>query len=162
MSEPTYTITLTESERTAMAAALGIFVSKLTNCRVQIEAPARALLSPSTAPPAAAPAASPVEQRDRWAEDRRIKRPQDAGIFWAQLGATAREVAIWKTDQTPKFLKVTWQAAGPNANGYIDANCFDQKLWPWILSRSKSGQLTTLYVVPAKEGKYLNVVGVRA
>jgi hypothetical protein len=172
MSEPTYTITLTESERTAMAAALGTFVSKLTNCRVQIEAPtggthaARALLSPSTAPPGAAPAASPIEQRDRWAEDRRIKQPQDAGIFWAQQGATAREVAIWKIEQTPKFLKVTWQAAGPNANGYIDANCFDQKLWPWIISKSKSsqltGQLTTLYVVPAKEGKYLNVVGVRA
>jgi hypothetical protein len=162
MSEPTYTITLTESERTAMAAALGTFVTKLTNCRVQIEAPtggthtARALLSPSTAPPAAAPAAIPIEQRDRWARDRKGNEAP-----WP-AGCQEREVAIWKTEQTPKFLKVTWQAAGPNANGHVDANCFDEKLWPWILKMKAERATITLYIVRAKEGKYLNIVGVRA
>jgi hypothetical protein len=156
MTEPTYTITITESERTAMASALGTFVTKLTNCRVQIEAPtggthaARALLSPSTAPPAAAPAASPIEQRDRWARDRKgNEAPSPEGCYPA-------DVHIWKTQQSEKYLKVTWQSS--SGNGYADANCFDQKLWPWLIK--SAGQRTRLYVVA--KGTYLNIVGVRA
>lgn len=164
MSEPTYTITLTESERTALAAALGTFVSKLTNCRVQIEAPAggtnaaRALLSPSTAPPAAAPAsgtaptstAIPIAQRDRWARDRKGNEVPNPD------GAYPADVHVWKTQQSTNFLKVTWQAT--TGQGYADANCFDSQLWPWLIK--SAGQRTRLYLLP--KGKYLNVVGVRA
>lgn len=159
MPEPTYTITITESERTALAAALGTFVTKLMNCRVQIEAPnggthaARALLSPSTAPPAAAPSSTPIEQRDRWARDRKgneVPNPE---------GCQAVDVQIWKTEQKAKFLTVTWQASGIG-RGYIDANCFDDKLWPWLIKQK--GMYTHLWIIRAKEGKYLNIVGVRA
>jgi hypothetical protein len=156
MSEPTYTITLTESERSAMASALGTFVSKLTNCRVQLEAPtggthtARALLSPSTAPPAAAPAASPIEQRDRWARDRKGNEvPNPAECYPA-------DVHVWKTQPSEKWLTVTWQAS--SGQGYADAKCFDSKLWPWLIN--STGKRTRLYL--ATKGKYLNVVGVRA
>lgn len=165
MSEPTYTITLTESERAALAAALGTFVRKLTDCRVQIEAPtggthaARALLSPSTAPPAAASASSaclqpstaiPIVQRDRWARDRKgneVPSPE---------GAYPADVHVWKTQQTETFLKVTWQAT--TGQGYADGNCFDSQLWPWLIK--SAGQRTRLYLRP--KGKYLNIVGLRA
>jgi hypothetical protein len=158
MSEPTYTLTLTESERIALAAALGTFVTKLTTCRVQIEAPtggthaARALLSPSTAPPAAAPAASPIEQRDRWARDRKgneLPNPE---------GCNSADVHIWKTEQKEKYLKVTFQT---NGYGYVDANCFDQQLWPWLITcAAESSKPTRLYLL--RKDKYLNIVGVRA
>lgn len=156
MPEATYTITITESERVAMAAALGTFVRKLTDCRVQIEAPtggthaARALLSPSTAPPAAVPAASPIEQRDRWARDRKGNEvPNPEGCYPA-------DVHIWKTTQTDTFLKVTWQAS--TGQGFADANCFDPQLWPWLIK--SAGQRTRLYL--RAKGNYLNIVGVRA
>lgn len=170
MSEPTYTITISESERTLIAKALGGLVTKLLNAPIFVEAPsggtqaARAVLSPPPTPAAAAPSQQPpvIEQRDRWASDRKIKAPQDAGIFWAQNGATAREVTIWKTEQKPAkkeggkpFLKVTWQSQD---RGYVDANCFDSQLFPWLIKQQ--GQRTTIYLV--KSGQYLNVVGVRA
>ena len=220
MSEPTYTITITESERTALAKALGTLTTKLLNAPIFVEAPnggtqskidsiprvtlrtqaergrflavaraARAVLAPTNqpSPPAAAPA--PIELRDRWARDRKGRElPFPEGVV-------TREITIWKTEQkTTKakgngngadlasalvnlgydkskarrmaqsipelqegkpFLKVTWQS---QERGYVDANCFDEKLCPWIITRM--GQKTTLYLV--KSGEYLNVVGVRA
>ena len=163
MSESTYTITLTESERIAMASALGTFVSKLTNCRVQLEAPtggthaARALLSPSTAPPAAAPAASPIEQRDRWARDRKgneVPNPE---------GCETHTVHLWKAEVIKRkqdagaFLKMAWDA--PGGKGSVDATCFDVNLFPYFLAALKYPSVT-LYTV--RNGNYLNVVGVRA
>ena len=100
MSEPTYTITLTESERTAWAKVLGGLVTKLINAPIFVEAPsggtqsARAVLSPPTSP-AAASSPSSVELRDRWARDRKgneVPMPD---------GYAAREVNIWKTEQKP-------------------------------------------------------------
>ena len=169
MPEATYTLTLTESERTAIAKALGGLVTKLINAPIFVESPsggtqsARAVLSPLPESPAAArPSPTPVDLRDRWASDRKIKSPQDAGIFWAQQGAVAREITIWKTEQKPAkkangkpYMKVTWQS---QERGYIDANCFDSQLFPWLIKQT--GQRTTIYLV--KSGQYLNIVGVRA
>jgi hypothetical protein len=113
------------------------------------------VLSPPSQAPAAAPSPTPVAPRDRWARDRKgneVPMPD---------GYVAREVTIWKAEEKPSkkatgkpYLKVTWQGE----RGYIDANCFDEKLFPWIISRIS--QKTTLYLV--KPGEYLNVVGVRA
>ena len=154
MSEPTYTITLTETERTLLARALGLFVAKLTNAPVFVEAPsggtqaARAVLSPPAqtppTPPAAAAPVPPVpEPRDRWARDRKgseVSMPE---------GYAAREVNICKTEQKqPRkqggkpYLKVTWQSEG---RGFVDANCFDSQLWPWLIGQS--GRRTTIYIV---------------
>jgi hypothetical protein len=163
MSEPTYTLTLTESQRVALAAALGILVAKLANCHIEIAAPklespdggthsARAILSPPAA--ASAKPSPPIEQRDRWARNRKgeeVPNPE---------GATAREVNLWKTEQKTgksggkSYLKVTWQGE----NGFVDANCFDQQLFPWLIKQA--GQKTRLYTV--RSGNYLNIVGVRA
>lgn len=160
MSEPTYTITITESERAAMAQVFGGLVTKLANCRIQIEAPtggtqvARAILSspaPSTTPPAVTQSPAPIlEQRDRWATDK-------AGNPYTPTskGVHPLEVHIWKLKQTDKYLRVTWQNHGA---GYGDANCFDPELWPWLAK--KQGEMTRLYVT--QSGNYTNIVGVCA
>ena len=171
MSEPTYTLILTESERRAIAHGFGLLVEKLTNARIQLEesptggiAQARAVLAPPQNPPSPSPAAAsrptPTEPRDRWARDRRGN--EISGIDWAQKGAVAREVKIWKVEQIkPKskaeFMKVTWQST---EKGYVDANCFDQHLFPWLIKAQASVDKTAIYLV--KADKYLNVVGVRA
>lgn len=206
MSEPNYTITVTESERTAFAKVLGGLVTKFINapifveaepCKVcgaatktepqgrrcqscgafeyvTIEAPsggtqqARSVLSPPSSPAVApaegranvtqpnAAAPAPIEQRDRWARDRSAKEAPNP------KGHVVRVVNLCKTEQRPArkaggkpYLKVTWQS---ESSGFVDANCFDNKLWPWLINQC--GKRTTLYLV--KSGEYLNVVGVRA
>ena len=103
-----------------------------------------------------APPTPPIALRDRWARDRKgneLPNPE---------GCVPYHVRIWKTerkdlsDGRPR-LKVSWQT--PSARDFIDANCFDEKLFPWIAAQSKE-PTALLYVV--KSGKYLNVVGVRA
>ena len=165
MPDPTYTVILTEAERTAMAKVLGALVTKLINAPVFVESPsggtasARAVLSPPS-PPAAALATpqtpTPIEQRDRWAKDKHGNE-----VTWP-TGAEVREVTIWKTEQKPPrteggkpYLTVTWQA---KERGYVDANCFDKTLFPWLIKQT--GQPTTIYLTTS--GRYLNVVGVRA
>ena len=164
MSESTYTITLTEAERTAMAKVLGGLVTKLLNAPVVLEnSPAGAGTRPSTAatsgssaarailsPPAAAPAPAPIELRDRWARDRKGSEAANPE------GCYPADVHIWKTQASGKYLKVTWQSSA--GQGFADANCFDSHLWPWLIK--SAGQRTRLYLVA--KGTYLNVVGVRA
>jgi hypothetical protein len=160
MPEPTYTITITETERAAYAKVLGGFVTKLVNAPVQVDAAspsassgtdaARALLSP----PAAAPA-PPIAARDRWARDRK-------GNETPPKEYQTVEAKIWKVerkdlpDNTPR-MRVTWPAP---TTGYVDANCFDDRLFPWLSAGASNGQVTTLHIV--RSGKYTNVVGVRA
>ena len=106
MSEPTYTITLSEAERTAWAKVLGGLVTKLINAPIFVESPtggtaaARAVLSsppqdPPPPPSGHVPPPTPLQQRDRWARDRKgneVPMPD---------GYAAREVTIWKTEQKP-------------------------------------------------------------
>ena len=165
MSEPTYTVILTESERTAMAKVLGGLVTKLINAPIFVESPsggtqhARAVLSPPPESPAAARPSppTPVDMRDRWARDRQgneLPNPE---------GCAARLVKIWKVEQIkPKtagkkeFMKVTWQGE----KGFVDANCFDSHLFPWLIKAQASLEKTTLHLT--RSGNYLNIVGVRA
>ncbi|HME11880.1 MAG TPA: hypothetical protein VKF79_03390 [Candidatus Acidoferrum sp.] len=164
METPTYTITLTEAERTAMAKVLGAFVTKLINAPVFVESAsggtsaARAVLAPPPTPAAAAPTPPPVtEPRDRWARDKKgneLAYPEDCVMH---------EILIWKAElkkpynkpDGKQFLKVTWQS---QESGYVDARCFDTQLFPWIIGQI--GKKMTLYFV--KSGEYLNIVGVRA
>jgi len=173
MSESTYTFILTEPERAALAKVLGLLVSRLISAPTALAGAtakpvdvasgtdhARAILSPPPAAQSTAPTASPIALRDRWARDRAGNElPNPAGC-------EAVTVRIWKVERkTPRttgvnkapFLAVTWYA--PSGNGYVDANCFDEQLFPWITIQSKQPS-ALLYVV--KNGKYLNVVGVRA
>lgn len=148
MSEPTYTITITETERTAFAKVLGGLVTKLINAPIQINGQTSSPV-PSTTPPAIAAPPSPIATRDRWARDRQGNEVPSPD------GAEKRRITIWKTKQAEKFLKVTWQSA---ERGYVDANCFDKELWPWLIKQS--GHPTDVYLV--KKDKYLNIVGVHA
>lgn len=168
MSEPTYTITLSESERTAMAKVLGALVTKFINAPLAIEAPpsgagphptaatpsgtsaARAILSP----PAVASVTPPIEQRDRWARDRKgneLANPAEA---------YPADVHVWKTEQRQKFLKVSWQSS--SGNGFCDGNCFDTQLWPWLIKTAKEGHGERIRLYLVRKGAYLNIVGLRA
>lgn len=158
MSEPIYIITVTESERSAIAKALGALVTKFIHAPI-FDAETRAMLSTSQspAPPAAASCPAPIEQRDRWAKDRKgneLANPAESFTV---------DATIWKTQQVDrpgkeKYLRVTWPN-GVSGTGYSDANCFDRDLWPWLIKQT--GQHNTrLYLV--KKGSYMNVVGVRA
>lgn len=167
--EPTYTIIVTESERTLMAKAFGGLVTKLINAPIFVEspsggtAPARSLLSPPAEAPAVAPKPSPVELRDRWARDRKGNEAPNP------KGCEALDVRLWKVEQKPpksagkaEYWKVTWYA--PSGKGYGDANCFDSELAAWVIKASTQvylpGESVRLYTV--RNGEYLNVVGVRA
>lgn len=180
--EPTYTITITETERTALARTLGLLVTKLTSAPVFVEAPsggtqaARAVLSPpeqrrmgqqkddpaiansaqSSPPAAAAPPAPVIEQRDRWARDRKGKEaPFPEGCVTRQVHLSKTENREPRKTGGKPYLKVTWESQD---RGFVDANCFDVYLWPSLIQQA--GKLTTLYLM--KSGDYLNVVGVRA
>lgn len=161
MSEPTYTLILTESERTAFAKVLGGLVTKLINAPIFVEAPsggtaaARAVLSPPQTPAAVAPTAPVLEQRDRWARDRKGNElpPREYTTVEARI-STAERANL--SDGTPR-MKVSWPA---QTKGFVNANCFDDRLFPFLALGSKSGAKTTLYIV--QSGKYTNIAGVRA
>ena len=162
MPEPTYTVTITESERTLLAKGLGALVTKLINAPIFVESPsggtqaARAVLSPPS-PPAAAPATTPIEQRDRWARDRKGRElPNPKGCEAAERFISKLEEKPLD-DGTPRML-VGWES--PTGNGFAQGSCFDPKLFPWLILRQKSGEKTLLHIL--RKGKYLNVVGVRA
>jgi hypothetical protein len=174
MTERTFTLACTEEERTANLFAIGFalvhlkgtaageILQRLTaklahlvasDCRVESPnnpvAPsgteaARAMLSPP-----------PVELRDRWQRNKKGEEVPNPD------GYETHTVDLWKAESAPTRegkprWKITWPS--PNGQGYIDGSCFDEKLFPFLANRVK--QRTTIYVV--RNGKYLNVVGVRA
>ena len=159
-----YFITMTDEERRAMAYGLSIFVEKLTQATPVIDDNPHAETGNGQALPAVPavstpPTPTPVETRDRWARDKNgVELPNPSGCEMIP------NIAIWKTKESKSaknsvpYLRVTWPAL--NSEGYVDANCFDQKLWPWLIKVQKENVRTTLYVV--RHGNYLNVVGVRA
>lgn len=158
-----YAISLSDDERLQLARAFHLIATKLSNAAPIVDATsgtdqARAILSPPTAASpslAATRAPAQIPVRDRWARDRQGKE-----IAFPE-GCEKREVQLWKTEQKPPrkdggapYLKVTWQGE----RGYVDANCFDSELFPWLIK--SSGKKTVLYTV--QNGKYINVVGVCA
>lgn len=157
MSEPTYSFSLTESERAAFAKVLGGLVTKLINAPLQIDAPKSA--PPANPKPAAVPVKpQTIEARDRWARDRKgneLPNPE---------GCEAHTVHLWKAEivkrkdaEKTNFMKLAWDA--PNGRGSVDASCFDVNLFPYFLAALKQSSVT-LYTV--RNGSYLNVCGVRA
>lgn len=152
MSGPTYSITMTDAERRQLADALGMLVQKLTNAAPVLDGDPRALPQAS---PAAAPPTNTPELRDRWARDRKgneVANPE---------GAEALEVSLNKP-QTKKgkdgdYMHVTWPAN--TQRGFVDANCFDSALFPWIIKAAMERK-ARIYVV--RKGNYLNIVGVHA
>jgi len=156
MSEPTYSLSITESERTALARTLGILVSKLINAPVQIDG---AKVSPPGEPsPAVAPIPqTPVpETRDRWARDRKGKEVPNPE------GCESKTVHIFKAEtqkgkKSGEFLHVAWDAQ--SGQGSVDANCFDASLWPHLVKAKAQPSVLLHYV---RKGNYLNIVGIRA
>jgi hypothetical protein len=165
MPEPRYLIEVTETERAAIARVLGALVSKFINAPVFVESPtggtaaARAVLAGPQDPPAQSPSVAPAkspEPRDRWARDRKGNEVPNPD------GCETRTVKLMKAERkdldtgAPR-MKVAWP--GPE-RGFVDANCFDEKLFPYLAQAKGSGNPLTIYIM--KKDKYLNVIGVRA
>jgi len=185
VESPTYTLVLTEAERKMLIFCMGAMVPNIRYETIRLLTPdefndlavrlidsrpdkkslnassgtdqARAILSPPAQVPAAVPTTAPIVAHDRWARDRHgneLPNPE---------GCVAQAVRVWKVetkkqrkDETAAYVKVTWES--PTGVGYVDGNCFDAKLHPWLIR--VQGTKTTLYTV--RNGDYLNVVGVRA
>ena len=151
-----YGFTLSEEERQQMATFCRLMLDKLIDAPLILNAAKpQAASAPSLQSPAAASRSKPtenppMEQRDRWAKDRK-------GIEAPNYKAELRTVRPWKTEQFAKFLKVTWEST---ERGHVDANCFDSQLWPWIAKAEAEGAPIGLHIV--RKGDYLNIVGVRA
>lgn len=165
MPEPTYTIAITESERTTLAKSLGSLVTKLINAPIQIESHAQSPVdSPSRAAlPAAAPVSTPspkpetVEIRDRWARDRHgVELPNPEGCYTVSVHIFKAERNDVKSTGA-KRMKVAFDS--PTGKGACDASCWDERLFPFIATMPTQPK-GTLHVV--QKGKYLNIVGVRA
>ena len=165
MPEPTYTITITESQRTLLARALGLFVAKLTDAPIQVDAPAnpsaplsgteqaRAILSP----PAVVSSPAPIAARDRWARDRKgneVPHPEGSETYTVRISKAERK----DLENGSPRMKITW--ANPGARGFTDANCFDEHLFPFLAAAKGSGAPTIIHLV--RKDKYLNLVGVCA
>jgi hypothetical protein len=162
---------LTESERnTLLGAVLGFrtqttaaellhLATRIHELRVPIGSgaeTAKAILSPPRTDNAPITVPNVVELKDRW---QRSKKGAEVPF---PEGCETIEAELWKVESKPTQegkprWKITW--AAPNGGqGFVDGSCFDEKLFPFLANRVK--QKTVLYVV--KNGKYLNVVGVRA
>ncbi|MGH9501685.1 MAG: hypothetical protein ACRD20_02415 [Terriglobales bacterium] len=103
------------------------------------KATATAILSPPS-PPAA-------EAVDHWAQkvNRELARSVEAPISKIEE----------KTGANGLYLKIAWPNQG---RGFATASVFDSTLFPFV--KARLNQRTRLYLV--ENGKYLNVVGIRA
>jgi hypothetical protein len=178
-TDKTFTLVLTDAERLAILYSLGYFwqsmsgsaasnsISLLEKRLHDAKADNEARINPASGTEAARAVLSPppaVEVRDGQARMQITDRWQrsKAGVELPfPEGHEVFEVAITKaerkdlSDGRPRMI-VGWPV--PQGQGFASANCFDEKLFPWLSSRLK--QKTVLYIM--RSGKYLNVVGVRA
>jgi len=141
-----------------MSVALGL-IQRLADERPLPTAPsgtdqAKAIL----APPAESSAdAHQYQLRDRWARDRNgnpiTEMPKGAETFTVDVKAMVRKDSSGKERMIVTFTK-------PEGQGFFEASAWDPELFPFLATRVK--QRSTLYIQTSKDGKYLNIVGVRA
>jgi hypothetical protein len=183
MTDPrTFTVTLTQQERSTIMFALGAYTGGVLNTMNRetfifldldgllalatklMDAPPIPSLPPFPYQQAQAPnpgrsvpdrQIQPVELADRWA---RNKKGEEVPF---PEGYQAVEVRLERLDRNdlkngqPRMM-VVYSVSGQT--GFGNASCFDEKLFPFLANRLK--QHTWLFVV--HKDKYLNVVGVRA
>jgi len=173
----TFSITLTAEERFAILVGLGWLWTAMEKCPDAITKPVAALIDKlSTAPgqdaltveetrrmgqqkddphmanaaSGAAPAhaiLSPPAPTDYFAADRSGKiptTPPKKAELWE------KQTIVGSTDKG-KYLKVIIPQHS--------ANCFDKQLWPFLAG---AGKEVGLWILKSDDGKYLNIVGVRA
>jgi hypothetical protein len=149
----TFQITLTDEERRKFAELASFLSGKLMNASPFIDSPPQPAVSPGANPAAASTSQPGTEVRDRWAKDRKgneVVGPE---------GSWGTPVTILKTEKKSSYLRVSWQAP---SSGYVNANCFDRDLWAHIETAKAAGAITTVYLLKSSDGKYLNLVGIRA
>jgi hypothetical protein len=169
-SERTFTYTWSDAKRLTVLHALGFMYAKLKETPPTVSETVLGLIGDLSNghgkdAPVPAPADLSANQYGRGAQDARaILSPQSQTDYFARdrkgnllveapEGATLQKLGIVGTAKTSKFLKVILRNAGT-------ANCFDPQLWP-ILERHE-GKEAGLWIKPSDDGKYKNVVGVRA
>lgn len=92
-----------------------------------------------------------IQPSDRWA-----KKYQPDGKGSTVLNVTPAKIEKKATSKGDPMLVVSYE--NPAGRGFANASVFDEELFSWVSSRIK--QPTTFYVT--KNGKYTNIVGVRA
>ena len=169
MTERNFTITLGAEERFSVLVGLGFLWAQLGNAPDAITKPIAVLIDKLTTTPGvdqsqaaaqpnqrtiasgAAPAhaiLAPPEPTDYFARNRKgdiqVEPPTGAELSTHEIVGTAK---------TEKYLKVILKGKG-------QANCFDRDLWQMLENRK--GQAVGLWIKPSEDGKYQNLVGVRA
>ena len=182
MTDRTFTYTLTAGERFAILIGLGFLHTKIQTLPDEIKAPIDKLITKMTTAPGQDAQLSAEEQRrmGQQKDDARMANASGAAPAHAILsppaptdyfarnrkgdtptkapeGAVFCERQIVGTAKTGKYLKVILQHDGVGA---ATANCFDSQLWP-ILERHQ-GKRAGLWLLQSSDGKYWNLVGVRA
>jgi hypothetical protein len=165
----TFTITISAEERTAALIGLGWLWKAIENSPLGIREPIEELIDKITNTPGTEPGqviAQPSHQTmaSGAGAAHAILAPPAPTDYFAKLrngdvpmtppdGAELSTCEIVGTAKTEKYLKVILKNKG-------QANCFDRDLWQMIENRK--GQPVGLWIKPTDDGKYKNVVGVRA
>jgi len=148
-----YCLVFTDEERRKIVEAFQIFIAKLMFAPVQVDAAPQAPASPSS-PVRNAP--STTSARDRWARDRKGNElPNPEGCYSVDVHVFKAERK--DTDSGAARMVVSFDS--PTNRGSVNASCWDEKLFPFLAVASKEAS-ATLHIV--KNGKYLNICGVRA
>jgi hypothetical protein len=112
---------------------------------------------PPTHPAPHAHSTSTVPVRDRWARDRKgneAPNPKDCYTVDVHVFKAVRDDV--KSSGVER-MKIAFDS--PTGQGSVDASCWDDRLFPFLMVAAKEPK-ATLHIV--KNGKYLNVVGIRA
>jgi hypothetical protein len=173
----TFTITISAEERTAALIGLGWLWKAIENSPLGIREPIEELIDKITNTPGTELSAEEQRRMGQQKDDSRmvnaasgagaaraILAPPAPTDYFAKLrngdvpmtppdGAELSTCEIVGTAKTEKYLKVILKNKG-------QANCFDRDLWQMIENRK--GQPVGLWIKPTDDGKYKNVVGVRA
>jgi hypothetical protein len=156
MTNYAYAVVFTDEERRKIAEALQLFIAKLSCAAMQFEASPQVPVSPTAPAPNAPSLSTTVPVRDRWARDRNGKQlANPEGCYSVEVHVFKAEAK--ETDAGAKRMLIAFDS--PTGRGSVNASCWDERLFPFLAVASKELK-ATLHIV--KNGKYLNVVGVRA
>lgn len=158
--ERTFTITYTAEERFMLLVGLGFMWAQLNTAPDEITKPITGLIEKLTRTPgqdaphattgssAAHAILSPPAPGDYF-----VRNKRGDVLVEAPEGAKLHSYGVVGTAKNGKFLKVILANAGT-------ANCFDSQLWPMI--ERHQGKDLQLWIKPSEDGRFQNIVGVRA
>jgi hypothetical protein len=157
-----FTAVFSDDERRQIVGAFQLFISKLMSAAIQVDMATPPLLCqdgkplPQVPAPAPAPSVPQTAVRDRWARDRKGNElPNPPDCYTVNVHVFKAERKDTQTGATRMLVAFD----SPSGQGTVNASCWDEHLFPFLALAGKEPK-ATLHIV--KNGKYLNIVGVRA